>query len=97
MQIFLIKLSRQGSVSFLLLSNVVHISITMGDYETKEEREFKEAKNDTEEALEDAGEELEDAGDKVQAGAKAVANKVADPDRDLESEYQKEKLKEKVD
>ena len=75
----------------------MHTIITMGDYETKEEREFKEAKTDTEEALEDAGEELEDAGDKVQAGAKAVANKVADPDRDLESEYQKEKLKERVD
>ena len=62
----------------------------MGDYETKEERKLKEAKTDTEEAL-------KDAGDKVQAGAKAVANKVADPDRDLENEYQKEKLKEKVD
>lgn len=86
----MIKLLKQAQISFLLLSNVVHTSITMGDYETKEEREFKKAQNDTEEAL-------EDAGDKVQAGAKAVANKVADPDRDLESEYEKEKLKEKVD
>ena len=30
-------------------------------------------------------------------GAKAVANKVSNPDRDLETEYNKEKLKEKLD
>jgi hypothetical protein len=40
---------------------------------------------------------LEDAGDKVKAGAKAFGKKVADPDRDLESEYQEEKIKEKLD
>ena len=45
----------------------------------------------------EAGEELEDAGDKVKAGAKAVANKVEDPDKDLDSEYQKEKTEEKMD
>ena len=47
--------------------------------------------------LDDAAEELEDAGDKVKAGAKAIANKVIDPEKDLESEYQKEKLEEKID
>ncbi len=75
---------------FLLLSNVVHTNITMGDYETKKETEFEETKTDTEE-------ELEDAGDKVEAGAKAFVKKVADPDKDLESEYEKEKIKEKMD
>lgn len=45
----------------------------------------------------EAERDLEDASDKVQAAAKAVANKVADPDRDLETEYRKEKLKEKLD
>lgn len=35
---------------------------------------------------------LEDASDKVQAAAKAVVHKVADPDRNLELEYRKEKL-----
>jgi hypothetical protein len=40
---------------------------------------------------------LEDASDKVQAAAKAVANKVEDPHRDLGTEYRKEKLKEKLD
>lgn len=69
----------------------------MSDYESKEERELKEAQADTEDALDDAGEELEDAGNKVKAGAKAVGTKIADPDRDLETEYQKEKFKEKVD
>ena len=41
--------------------------------------------------------DLEDAGDKIKAGAKAVANKIKDPDKDLGTEYDKEKLKEKVD
>jgi hypothetical protein len=41
--------------------------------------------------------DLEDAGDKLKAGAKAVGNKIKDPDRDLGTEYDKEKLKEKVD
>ena len=45
----------------------------------------------------EAERDLEDASDKVQAAAKAVANKAADPDRNLETEYRKEKLKEKLD
>ena len=45
----------------------------------------------------EAERDLEVASDKVQAAAKAVANKVTDPDRDLEIEYRKEKLKEKLD
>ena len=81
---------RRSTLSFLLLSNVVHTNITMGDYEIKKETEFEDAKTDTEE-------ELEDAGDKVKAGAKAFGKKVADPDKDLESEYEKEKIKEKMD
>ena len=55
-------------------------------YEETKNREYNEA-----------GEELEDAGDKVKAGAKAFGKKVADPDRDLGSEYQEEKIKEKLD
>lgn len=71
----------------------------------------KEAVEDTKEGVEDtpdgvektarkreyneAGEELEDAEDKVKAGAKAVANKLEDPDKDIDSEYQKEKTEEK--
>ena len=45
----------------------------------------------------DTEEDLESAGDKIKAGAKAVANKIKDPDKDLGTEYDKEKLKEKVD
>jgi hypothetical protein len=41
--------------------------------------------------------DLEDASDKVKAGAKAVANKAKDAGRDLDWEYRKEKLKEKLD
>ena len=75
---------------FLLLSNVVHTNVKLKDYEIKKETEFEDTKTDTEE-------ELEDAGDKVEAGAKAFVKKVADPDKDLESEYEKEKIKEKMD
>jgi|GEM_PF-1899714 hypothetical protein len=45
----------------------------------------------------EAEKDLEDASDKVKAGAKAVANKVREAGRDLELEYRKEKLKEKID
>ncbi len=45
----------------------------------------------------DTEENLENAGDSIKAGAKAVANKIKDPDRDLGAEYNKEKLKEKVE
>ena len=41
--------------------------------------------------------DLEDASDKVQAAAKAVVNKVKDPNKDLDTEYTKEKLKENLD
>lgn len=91
------KFYEEKHLLFLLLSNVVHTNITMGEYEIKKETEFEDTKTDTEEALEDAGEGLEDAGDKVKAGAKAFGKKVADPDKDLESEYQKEKIEEKMD
>jgi hypothetical protein len=51
--------------------------------------EVEDTKSDTEEGL-------ENAGDKIKAGAKAVANKIKDSDRDLGTEYDKEKVKEKV-
>ena len=40
---------------------------------------------------------LENASDKLQAGAKVVVNKVKDPSKDLDTEYAKEKIKEKFD
>jgi hypothetical protein len=41
-------------------------------------------------------EEAGDAFDKLRAGAKAVAKKVTDPNRDLGTEYEKEKIKERA-
>lgn len=39
---------------------------------------------------------IEDTFDKLKAGAKAVAEKVSHPDKDLGAEYEKEKHKEKM-
>ncbi len=63
--------------------------IRMADYEVKKKIEVDRPS--------EAERDLRDASDKVQAGAKAVANKVRDPDRDLDTEYTKEKIKEKFD
>ena len=41
-------------------------------------------------------EEVGDAFDKLKAGAKAVAKKVTDPDKDFGTEYEKEKGKEQA-
>lgn len=61
------------------------------EFEVKKKVEYKvDRKSETER-------DLEDAGDKMKAGAKAMGNKLADPDRDLETEYHKEKFKEKLD
>ncbi len=49
--------------------------------------EFESKKRDTKNAL-------DEAGDKLKAGAKAVANKLDDTDKDTGTEYRKEKLKE---
>ena len=45
----------------------------------------------------DTQEELETAGEKIKAGAKAVASKIKNTNRDLGTEYEKEKIKENVD
>ena len=58
-------------------------SVAMTEYEIKK-------KGDVEKTL-------ENASDKVQAGARAVVNKVKDPSKDLDTEYAKEKIKEKFD
>ena len=74
------------------MSDVFTSNVAMTDeFEVKKKVEYKvDRKGDVERTL-------EDASDKIQAGTKAVANKVEDPDRDLKTEYQKEKLKEKLD
>ena len=44
--------------------------------------------------MSDIIESIEDASDKLKAAAKAAVSKVKDPERDIETEYQKEKMKE---
>jgi hypothetical protein len=63
----------------------------MGEVEIEKKVEYKVNKKS------EAERDLEDAANKVKAGAKAVANKMDNPDRDLNSEYQKEKLRDNVD
>jgi hypothetical protein len=44
-----------------------------------------------------AADDMDNAADKVKAGAKAMDKKVTDPDRDLGTEYNVEKSKERLD
>ena len=73
----------------------------MGEFEVKKETKYEVDTHDDKDNIEDAGDEVgegaEDTKDKLKVGAKAAFNKVKDPDRDLEMEYNKEKIKEKVD
>ena len=51
-------------------------------------------KDDLEQDVRDTADDTEnslgEAGDKIKAGAKAVANKIKDPDKDMGTEYDKE-------
>jgi hypothetical protein len=73
----------------------------MGEFEVKKETRYEVDTHDVKDDVEEGGHEVKegagDAKDKVKAGAKAVFNKVKDSDRDLDTEYQKEKVKEKLD
>lgn len=74
----------------------------MGEFEVKKETKYEvDTHDDIKDDIGDAGDEVregaEDTKDKLKAGAKALFNKVKDPDRDVEMEYNKEKIKEKVD
>jgi hypothetical protein len=63
----------------------------LGKYDIKKKTTFElDRKGETER-------NLEVASDKIQPVAKAVANKAKDPDSDLDTEYRKEKVKEKLD
>jgi len=44
----------------------------------------------------DIKDSIEDASDKLKAAAKAAVSKVKDPERDIQTEYQKEKMKEET-
>lgn len=62
----------------------------MTDVEVKKETTYKVDRKSEPER------DLEDAGDKIKAGARALGKKAEDPDRDLGTEYEKEKFKEKT-
>ena len=49
---------------------------------------------DAKTTADEAEETLDEAGDKIKVGAKAVGNKLKDLDRDLDTEYDKEKINE---
>ena len=61
------------------------------EYEVKKKVEYEVDRKS------EAERDMEDAGDKMKAGAKAAANKLSDPDKDMNTEYHKEKFKEKLD
>jgi hypothetical protein len=51
---------------------------------------------DGRDAAEIVGDSLNEGVDKIKAGAKAVAKKIDDPDKDIGTEYNKEKLEEQA-
>ena len=54
----------------------------------------KEIVRDAKTTADEAEETLDEAGDKIKVGAKAVGNNLKDLDRDLDTEYDKEKINE---
>jgi hypothetical protein len=63
-------------------SSAEYMTSQAGGGEEEELRRKDETEKDT-----------ESMGDKIKAGAKALKNKAGDPDRDLRTEYEKEKVK----
>ena len=53
----------------------------------------KEIERDAKTTADEAKETLDEAGDKIKAEAIVVGNNLKDPDRDLDTEYDKEKIK----
>ncbi len=60
-------------------------------------KKIRELKKDAHNAADDTESTLGDASNKIQAGAKAVANKIKDPSKDTGTEYRKEKTKEELE
>ena len=54
----------------------------------------KEIERDAKTTADEAKETLDEAGDKIKAEAIVVGNNLKDPDRDLDTEYDKEKINE---
>ncbi len=58
--------------------------------------EDREIERKAENASDETKDTLDEAGDKMKAGAKAMGNKIKYPDRDIDTEYDKEKMKEDI-
>jgi hypothetical protein len=76
-----------------LVIRIVALTITMSE-EPINRNDY--VQGDSRDAGEVVADSLDEGIDKIKAGAKAVANKIDDPDKDLGAEYNKEKLKEKA-
>ncbi|NOJ29657.1 MAG: hypothetical protein DA328_05755 [Nitrososphaeraceae archaeon] len=57
----------------------------------------RDIQENIEESAEEVKENLEETSNKMQAGAKAIGKKILHPERDLVTEYRKEKIKEVFD
>jgi hypothetical protein len=73
--------------------NIVALTITMSEEPINRNDDVQ---GDGRDAAEIVGDSLNEGVDKIKAGAKAVAKKIDDPDKDIGTEYNKEKLKEQA-
>jgi hypothetical protein len=73
--------------------NIVALTITMSEEPINRNDDVQ---GDGRDAAEIVGDSLNEGVDKIKAGAKAVAKKIDDQDKDIGTEYNKEKLKEQA-
>lgn len=86
----------QNNISiYTLLDNTNLMSaVDKDDYNKDTDEEIKDNVSDAAQSVKEGAEDIKD---KVKAGFKAVGEKITDPEKDIETEYNKEKLKEKSD
>jgi hypothetical protein len=77
----------------IFVINIVALTITMSEESINRNDDVQ---GDGRDAAEIVGDSLNGGVDKIKAGAKAVAKKINDPDKDIGIEYSKEKLKEQA-
>jgi hypothetical protein len=80
-------------IILILVINIVALTITMSEEPINRNDDVQ---GDGRDAAEIVGDSLNEGVDKIKAGAKAVAKKIDDPDKDIGTEYNKEKLKEQA-
>ena len=85
---------RYPILQILLIQVISIVALTITMSEEPINRKY-DVQGDGKDAAEVVADSLDESVDKIKAGAKAVANKIDDPDKDLGTEYNKEKIKEK--